>query len=223
MGSEMCIRDRKNGREDWVREELATLLDPSLYKFEVNEAWRRLKVRNPNPRMLGILREIAAWREEEAQTKDVPRNRIVRDEALIELAIQKPKTPKDLQAMRGLHGGQTKGDIAEKILGAISRGMALQINQCPQVAKASRNLPKSGPTAELLKVLLKMKCEKHSVAQKLIANSHDIDELVRDDNADIAALKGWRRKIFGDDAIALKHGKIAMTVEGNSIQLVKTI
>ncbi len=214
---------KKNGREDWVREELAALLDPSLYKFEVNEAWRRLKVRNPNPRMLAILREIAAWREEEAQTKDVPRNRILRDDALIELAIQKPKTPKDLQAMRGLHGGQTKGDIAEKILGAISRGMALQINQCPQVAKANRNLPKSGPTAELLKVLLKMKCEKHSVAQKLIANSHDIDELARDDNADIAALKGWRRKIFGDDAIALKHGKIAMTVEGNSIQLVKTI
>ena len=214
---------KKNGREDWVREELATLLDPSLYKLEVNEAWRRLKVRNPNPRMLAILREIAAWREEEAQTRDVPRNRIVRDDALLELAIQKPKTPKDLQAMRGLHGGQTKGDIAEKILGAISRGMALQINQCPQVAKASRNLPKSGPTAELLKVLLKMKCEKHSVAQKLIANSHDIDELARDDNADIPALKGWRRKIFGDDAIALKHGKIAMTVEGNSIQLVKTI
>jgi len=214
---------QKNGREGWVSEELAALLDPSLYKFEVNEAWRRLKVRNPNPRMLAILREIAAWREEEAQTRDVPRNRIVRDDALLELAIQKPTTSKDLQAMRGLHGGQAKGDIAEKILGAISRGMALQINQCPQVPKARSNLPKSGPTAELLKVLLKMKCEKHSVAQKLIANSHDIDELARDDNADIPALKGWRRKIFGDDAIALKHGKIAMTVEGNSIQLVKTI
>ena len=212
----------KNGREDWVSEELAALLDPSIYKFEVREAWRRLKVRNPSPRMLAILREVAAWREEEAQTKNVPRNRIVRDDALIELAIQKPRSLKDLQGMRALHGGQTKGHIAEKILNAISRGLALQSNQCPKAPKVRSKLPNSGPTTELLKVLLKMKCEKHSVAQKLIANSNDIDELARNDNADIPALKGWRRQIFGDDAIALKQGKIAMTVVNNSIQLIKT-
>jgi ribonuclease D len=214
---------KKNGREGWVKEELAALLNPSLYKFEVKEAWRRLKVRNPNPRMLAILREVATWREEEAQTRNVPRNRVIRDDAVLELAIQRPKSLKDLQAMRGLHGGQTKGDMAEKILSAISRGLALQSEQCPQVPKARSNLPKSGPTAELLKVLLKMKCEKHSVAQKLIANSNDIDELARDDNANIPALRGWRRKIFGDDAIALKHGRIAMTVVEKSIQLVKTV
>lgn len=214
---------KKNGRESWVKEELAALLDPALYKFEVKEAWRRLKVRNPSPRMLAILREVAAWREEEAQTRDVPRNRIIRDDALLELAIQRPKSSNDLQAMRGLHGGHTRGGNAEKILRAISRGAALESDQCPQVPKTRSNLPKSGPTAELLKVLLKMKCEKHSVAQKLIANSNDIDELAHDDNANIPALKGWRRKIFGDDAIALKHGRIAMTVAGKSIQLVETI
>ena len=213
---------KKNGREEWVREELAALLDPSLYKFEVKEAWRRLKVRNPTPRILAILREVAAWREEEAQTRDVPRNRIARDDTVLELAIQRPRSLKDLQAMRGLHGGQTKGDIAENILNAISRGLALPKDQCPQVQNSHRNFRKSGPTAELLKVLLKMKCEKHSVAQKLIANSNDIDELARDDNADIPALKGWRRKIFGDDAVALKHGRIAMTVAESSIQLIKT-
>ena len=213
---------KKNGREGWVSEELAALLDPSIYKFEVKEAWRRLKVRNPSPRMLAILREVAAWREEEAQTKNVPRNRIVRDDALIELAIQKPRSLKDLQGMRGLHGGQTKGHIAEEILNAISRGLALKSNQCPKVPKVRSKLPNSWPTTELLKVLLKMKCEKHSVAQKLIANSNDIDELARNDNADIPALKGWRRQIFGDDAIALKQGKIAMTVVNNSIQLIKT-
>ncbi len=212
----------KNGREDWVSEELAALLNPSIYKFEVKESWRRLKVRNPSPKMLAILREVAAWREEEAQTRDVPRNRILRDDALIELAIQKPRSLKDLQGMRGLHGGQTKGHIAEKILSAISRGLTLKSDQYPKVPKPRGNMPKSGPTTELLKVLLKMKCEKHSVAQKLIANSNDIDELARDDNANIPALKGWRRQIFGDDAIALKQGKIAMTVAGNSIQLVKT-
>ncbi|MBO39849.1 MAG: ribonuclease D [Rhodospirillaceae bacterium] len=212
----------KNGREDWVSEELAALLNPSIYKFEVKESWRRLKVRNPSPKMLAILREVAAWREEEAQTRDVPRNRILRDDALIELAIQKPRSLKDLQGMRGLHGGQTKGHIAEKILSAISRGLTLKSDQYPKVPKPRGNIPKSGPTTELLKVLLKMKCEKHSVAQKLIASSNDIDELARDDNANIPALKGWRRQIFGNDAIALKQGKIAMTVAGNSIQLVKT-
>jgi len=191
---------KNNGREEWVKEELAALLDPSLYKFEVREAWRRLKVRNPNPRMLAILREIAAWREEEAQSRDVPRNRITRDDSVIELDIQKPKTHEELKNMRGLHGGQTRGDSANKILEAIS---------------------KAGPAADLLKVLLKMKCEKHSVAQKLIANSDDIDELARNDNPDIPALNGWRREIFGEDAIALKQGKLGLTAAGKSIQLVK--
>ena len=212
---------QKNGREEWVQEELAALLDPTLYKFEIREAWRRLKVRNPNPRMLAILREVAAWREEEAQTRDVPRNRVIRDDSVIELAIQKPKTHEELKNMRGLHGGQTKGDSAQNILDAISRGLSLPNDQCPPAQKSRGNFPKAGPAADLLKVLLKMKCEKHSVAQKLIANSEDIDELARNDDADIPALKGWRREIFGEDAVALKHGKIGLTAAGKSIQLVK--
>ena len=211
----------KNGRENWVQEELSALLDPSLYKFDVREAWRRLKVRNPKPRMLAILREVAAWREEEAQTRDVPRNRITRDDAVIELAIQKPRTHEELKNMRGLHGGQTKGESGAKILEAIARGLDLPNDECPKVSKPRGNFPKAGPAADLLKVLLKMKCEEHSVAQKLIANSEDIDELARNDNADIAALKGWRRELFGEDAIALKNGRIGLTVSGKTIQLVK--
>ena len=211
----------KNGRENWVQEELSALLDPSLYKFDVREAWRRLKVRNPKPRMLAILREVAAWREEEAQTRDVPRNRITRDDAVIELAIQKPRTHEELKNMRGLHGGQTKGESGAKILEAIARGLDLPNDECPKVPKPRGNFPKAGPAADLLKVLLKMKCEEHSVAQKLIANSEDIDELARNDNADIAALKGWRRELFGEDAIALKNGRIGLTVSGKTIQLVK--
>ena len=204
-----------------VQEELSALLDPSLYKFDVREAWRRLKVRNPKPRMLAILREVAAWREEEAQTRDVPRNRITRDDAVIELAIQKPRTHEELKNMRGLHGGQTKGESGAKILEAIARGLDLPNDECPKVPKPRGNFPKAGPAADLLKVLLKMKCEEHSVAQKLIANSEDIDELARNDNADIAALKGWRRELFGEDAIALKNGRIGLTVSGKTIQLVK--
>ncbi len=211
----------ENGRADWVEEELAALLDPSLYKFDIREAWRRLKVRNPKPRMLAILREVAAWREEEAQTRNVPRNRITRDDSVIELAIQKPRTQEELKNMRGLHGGQTKGESGTKILEAIARGLSLPNDKCPEAPKSRGNFPKAGPAADLLKVLLKMKCEEHSVAQKLIANSEDIDELARNDNADIAALKGWRREIFGKDAIALKHGRIGLTAAGKTIQLVK--
>ena len=123
--------------------------------------------------------------------------------------------------MRGLHGGQTRGDSANKILEAISRGLSLPKDDCPSPPKSRGNFPKAGPAADLLKVLLKMKCEKHSVAQKLIANSDDIDELARNDNPDIPALNGWRREIFGEDAIALKQGKLGLTAAGKSIQLVK--
>tara|TARA_Y100001936_G_scaffold247633_1_gene293826 strand:- start:11931 stop:13082 length:1152 start_codon:yes stop_codon:yes gene_type:complete len=212
---------QKNDREEWVAEELAALLDPALYSFEPQNAWKRLKVRNPKPRLLAILREIAAWREKEAQSRDVPRNRIARDDALIELAIQKPQSIEDLKNMRGLHGGQTKGETAEKILSAVARGLSIPKEDCPPAPKQRNNLPKAGPKADLLKVLLKMKCEEHSVAQKLIANSDDIEELARNDNADIPALQGWRRKIFGEDAIALKNGKISLTVAGKTLQVVE--
>jgi len=210
-----------SNRKKWITEELATILDPSLYTFDIREAWKRLRVKNPTPRLLGILREVSAWREQEAQRHNVPRNRIARDDAVLSLAIQKPRSISDLKIMRGLHEKQKKGKTAENILAAISRGISTPIEECPKVLKSHKKLAKTGPTVDLLKVLLKLKCEEHSVAQKLIANSDEIEELAGNDHADIRALSGWRRKIFGDDALALKHGKIAITIVDKSFRVIK--
>ena len=208
-------------RKEWINEELATILDPALYTFNTREAWKRLKVKNPTPRMLGILREVAAWREEEAQKYNVLRNRIARDDVVLSLAIQRPKSISDLKIMRGLHEKQKKGQTAENILAAISLGVSIPIEECPKAIKIQNKTAKAGPTADLLKVLLKLKCEENSVAPKLIANSNDIEELARNDHADIKALSGWRRTIFGDDALNLKHGKIAITLGDKSLRVIK--
>ena len=208
-------------RKEWINEELATILDPALYTFNTREAWKRFKVKNPTPRMLGILREVSAWREKEAQKYNVPRNRIARDDVVLSLAIQKPRSIGDLKIMRGLHERQRKGKTAENILAAIAQGISTPIEECPKVFKLHNKTAKTGPTSDLLKVLLKLKCAEHSVAQKLIANSDEIEELARNDHAEIRALSGWRRKIFGDDALALKHGQIAITLVDKSLRVIK--
>lgn len=216
------LRDKlkKNDRADWVNEEMATLTDPAIYQVDPRETWRRLKVRTTKPRFLAILREVAAWREEEAQRRDVPRNRILRDDALTELAAHAPKTKEDLKALRGIHGGQSGGASGDAIVAAVARGLAVPRADCPVPRKPRQNGAKSGPATELLKVLLKLKCDSHGVAQKLIANSDDIEAIAADDDADVPALHGWRREIFGEDALALKHGRVALTTKGTKIQVV---
>tara|TARA_Y100001936_G_C16087223_1_gene682707 strand:- start:3607 stop:4755 length:1149 start_codon:yes stop_codon:yes gene_type:complete len=209
-----------NNRENWIKEEVNALLDPTLYTFDVREAWKRLKIKNPTPRLLGIIREVAAWRENAAQSRNVPRNRIARDDVILSLAIQKPRTLNELGMVRGLNDRQKNGKTANKILAAISDGIAVPIDDCPKVLKTQKNKGKYRPTSDLLKVLLKLKCEEHSVAQKLIANSDELDELARNDGAKIRALKGWRREIFGEDALALKHGKIAVTMKNDKYRII---
>lgn len=216
------LRDKleKNGRDHWVAEEMAHLNNPAIYRVDPREAWRRLKVRSTKPKFLAILREVAALREEEAQRRDIPRNRVMRDDAVTEIAAHAPKTIADLSSLRALHQGQIGGAMGEAILAAVDRGARMKIADCPvpgpQRAQGSRN----GPATDLLKVLLKVKCDAHGVAQKLIASSDDIEAIAQDDNADVPALRGWRREIYGDDALALKHGRLAMTANGAKIQVV---
>lgn len=216
------LRDKleKNDRADWVREEMAALTDPGIYQIDPRETWKRLKVRTTKPRFLAILREVAAWREEEAQRRDVPRNRVLRDDALSELAAHAPATKDDLKSLRGIHGGQSGGASGDAILEAIARGAAVPQTECPEPGKQRQQGTKMGPSIELLKVLLKLKCESHGVAQKLIANSEDIEAIALDDDADVAALQGWRRDIFGADALALKQGRLALTAKGSKIRVV---
>lgn len=209
----------KTGRTDWVREEMGILTNPLTYRTEPAEAWRRLKPRNDSPRTLVVLQAAAAWRETEAQAKDVPRGRILRDETLIELALAAPTTPKDLARLRGLPGGLAEGKRGEALVALIAAALALPKDQWPK-ADARPELPGGlGPTVELLKVLLRLCAEKHEVAAKLLASAQDLDLLAADDEAGVKSLAGWRYELFGQQALKLKHGQLALSIEKQQIVL----
>ncbi len=210
----------KTGRTEWVAEEMAVLTNPATYRLEPQEAWRRIKFRNDKPRALAILRDIAAWREEEAQRRDLPRGRILRDETLCEIAAHGPRNVDELARCRGLSRGLAENKQGQAILAAVKRGLDLPADQLPPVPPR-RDLPAGlGPVVELLRVLLKMRCEDHEVAQKLVASADDLELIAADDEADVAAMSGWRREIFGGDALALKHGRLALTTVGRRVKVV---
>jgi ribonuclease D len=210
-----------SGRSEWLAEEMATLCDPATYEPDPMEIFRRIKSRNGNGRFLAVLREITAWREREARARDVPRNRILRDEALIEIAHHTPSTPEDLARTRGLGRNLAVGSAGGQILQAVARGLALPENECPEL-DAKRDVPRGvGPVADLLKVLLKMKCDQEDVAQKLVASSADVDLIAADgENADVRALHGWRRQVFGEDALRLRNGELALAISDRKVVLV---
>ncbi len=211
----------KNGRRHWLGEEMAILTDRETYEVKPEETWRRLKLRNPKPRTVAILREAAAWREREAQSRDVPRNRIIRDEALLEIAAHPPKNRQDLGRIRGFPKGIAEGPRGDAIIEAVAKGLAVPKDELPVVPDRSQKPQGLGPLVELLKVLLRMKCEHHEVAQKLIANVSDLEKIAADDNADVAALRGWRRDVFGTDALRLKHGELALAASGRKVRLIE--
>jgi len=212
----------RGGRRAWVAEEMAALTDPDLYAQRPLNAWRRLKTRSVEPRFLAILREVAAWREREAQGRDVPRNRVVRDEALLEIASHPPATVADLERLRGLGGGLARGKVGQAILAAVAEARALPDDECPRLERPAPPPRGVGPVVDLLKVLLKMKAEQHNVAHRLIANADDLLRLAGDDAADVPALHGWRREIFGADALALKSGERALVIHGKHLALIPT-
>jgi ribonuclease D len=210
----------KSGRAAWVAEEMAILTNPATYQQEPREAWRRLKVRSEKPRFLAILRELCAWREEEAQRRDLPRNRIVKDETLIEIAAHAPTKAEDLAHSRGISRGQVEGKQGAAMLAAVQRGLAMPESECP---KQTPRLDLPGglaPIVELLRVLQKTRCEVHDVAQKLVASAADLEYIAADDTADVPALTGWRRELFGEAALDLKHGRIGLTVAGKTVKIV---
>lgn len=211
----------KNGRRHWLGEEMAILTDRQTYEVNPEETWRRLKLRNPKPRMVAVLREIAAWREREAQARDVPRNRIIRDEALLEIAAHPPKGRKDLGRIRGFPKGIAEGARGDAIIAAVAKGLSLPKSDLPEVPNRAQKPQGIGPLVELLKVLLRMKCEHHEVAQKLIANVSDLEQIAADDKANVPALQGWRRDVFGTDALRLKHGELALAAAGRKVRLIE--
>lgn len=202
----------KNGRLRWLDEEMAVLTDPATYRTEPEDAWRRLKPRSSSPRFLAVLRELAAWREREAQERDLPRQRVIRDEALLEIAAHAPTTVADLARTRGFSKSVAEGRQGAALLEVVGRGLAVPESDCPQPPERIE-LPRGlAPVVDLLKVLLKLKCDDHDVAQKLVASSSDLELIAADDNAQVPALLGWRRELFGEDALKLKHGRIALAL-----------
>lgn len=210
----------KSGRGQWVDEEMRVLTDPATYRLEPREAWRRLKTRSENRRFLAILREVAAWREEEAQSRDLPRNRVLKDESLIEIASHAPASTEDLGRSRGMQRGFAEGRLGQGILAAVRRGRDLPESEAPK-PEPRLDLPAGlGPVVDLLRVLLKARCEEHDVAQKLVAHADDLALIAADDRAEVPALSGWRRELFGEDALKLKHGRLAIAVDARHIRVV---
>ncbi len=209
----------KNGREAWLSEEMAILTDPKTYVTDPREAWLRIKTRGGNRRFLGVLREITAWRETEAQARDLPRGRIIRDEALLEIAAHPPHTLAEMGKMRSVTSGFAEGKLGASLLAAIRIGLDIPDAELPPLPERDTPHRGAGATVELLKVLLKIKCEQAGVASKLVASGADLDRIAADDEADVPAMHGWRRELFGLAALELKNGRLAVAMKGGQIIL----
>jgi len=203
---------KKRGRSDWVSEEMEVLTSPKTYDFHPERAWERLKTRVRKPRELAVLMEVAAWREQEAQSRDVPRSRVLKDDAVGDIAIQAPTSLERLANLRSLPKGFDRSKWGTDIIAAVQRGLARDPASLPKIEKPRGN-SNGGAIVELLKVLLRMTSERHAVASKVIATVDDLEEIAADDHADVAALHGWRRELFGEAALALKHGRLALAIE----------
>ncbi|MCB9942544.1 MAG: ribonuclease D [Geminicoccaceae bacterium] len=214
----LAKRIERDGRAGWVEEELDAFLDPSLYELAPADAWKRLKFRSREPRFIGLVQAIAEWRERKAQTRNVPRNRILRDDLIMELAANRPKSAEQLRDLPRIN--LDRESVAE-IVAAVEEVMARPADRLPSPPVSEPTPRGVGPLTDLLKVLLKLCAEESDVAQRLIATSSDLEALAQDDNADIGALKGWRREIFGNKALALKHGRLALAANGNRIRILE--
>ncbi len=211
---------KRRGRVDWVAEEMNVLTSPDTYRMEPDNAWRRLKTRVRKPKELAVLIEVAAWREREAQERDVPRARVLKDEAIGDIAVQAPTTLEKLRQLRSLPKGFERSRWGEAIVDAVARGLERDPKTLPL---QSRTQPAANGAAavELLKVLLRMISEQHHVAAKVIATVDDLERIAASDRADVPALKGWRRELFGERALALKHGRLALAIDHGKVALVE--
>jgi ribonuclease D len=211
----------KSGRSSWLAEEMGTLTDPATYRQDPAEAWRRFKVRSNNRKLLALVRELAAWRETAAQQRNLPRNRLLRDESLLEIAAHAPATVAELARTRGLGKNFAEGKLGAEILAAVTRVLATPESQYPVPPPRHEPPPGLGPLVDLLRVLLKLRCEENDVAQKLVADTEDLEKIAADDDAPVRALQGWRAELFGKDALDLKRGRLALTAAGKRIKLVR--
>jgi ribonuclease D len=219
---ELARRLEESKRAEWLEEEMATLTAPETYQLDPETAWRRVKSRGGNKRFFAVLKEVAAWREREAQKRDIPRNRIMRDDSLLDIAAHAPQDARALGRTRGLSKGFAEGKMGSGVLEAVKSGLSLPDDQIPSRPKRERLPQGIGPLTDLLKVLLKHECEKSNVASRLVANADDLTRIAADDKAEVPALSGWRRELFGKMALDLKHGRLALSCERGQVTVIKT-
>ena len=210
----------KQARSNWVEAEMDVLTSPETYRADPERAWERLKSRVRKPKELAILIEVAAWREREAQNRDVPRGRVIKDEVIGDIAVQAPTTIERLGHLRSLPKGFERSRWGEQIIDAVKRGIERDHKTLPRLDRF-RPAANGAAIVELLKVLLRMTAERHGVAAKVIATVEDLDRIAADDEADVPAMKGWRRELFGDKALALKHGRLALAIDKGKVVTVE--
>jgi len=209
----------KSGRLSWIAEEMAVLNDPATYRADPDQAWRRLKPRGASPRLLAVLREVAAWRERTAQRIDIPRQRLLRDEQLLEIASHSPTTTEELAMTRGLGRGFAEGWQGRELIEAIERGRALPEAELPRRDRPPEQLRAPSAVVDLLRTLLRLKAEQAGVAARLVASADELDRIAAG-KRDVPALRGWRNEIFGADAIALVEGRVALALSGDQAKLI---
>ena len=210
----------KRGRTEWLSEEMDVLTSPETYRMDPDNAWQRLRARVRKPKELAILIEVAAWREQEAQTRDVPRGRVLKDDLVADIAVQAPTSIERLSSLRALPKGFERSKWGQEIPELVKRALARDPKTLP-VIERSKPAPNGTAIVELLKVLLRMTSERHAVASKVIATVDDLERIAADDEADVPALKGWRRELFGEKALALKAGRLALAIEKGRVSAIE--
>lgn len=205
------------GRVSWLGEEMSVLTDPATYRLAPEDAWRRLKTRVKNRKAMAALVELAAWREEQAQAQNVPRPRVLRDEALYDIANRMPTETKQLDELRTLSNGFSRSSRAKDIVEAVKRGLARDPRTVPAQPAGNAVTAEAGALVDLLRVLLKAAAARHRVAPKMVADTSDLERIAMEREPDVPALKGWRLEMFGNDALRLKRGEIALTVTNGEV------
>ena len=217
------LRDRlaAKNRTSWMEQEMAPLTDMATYDVAPEDAWRRLKSRARKPIELETLKHVAAWRERQARERDIPRGRVLKDDALQEVAVQRPTTKEQLADLRAVPNGFENSRNAQGLLDAVAAALAVPADELPKLPKRRTTSDATQSATELLKVLLRIVSERESVGARVIASADDLERIAADDDADVPALKGWRREMFGRQALALKRGDIALGFDGRRAEVIE--
>ncbi len=211
---------KESNRDEWLNDDMAILENAATYVVEPEDAWKRVKIRSNKPRFVATLQKVAQWREEQAQHRDMPRNRVAKDEVLLEICAHPPKSADQLEHIRGLSKGFARSRGGQMLLEAVAAAEEIAEDDLPVLDKMKpRTSPP--PMVDLLKVMLKIRCGEHNVATRLIANAKEIEDLAANPDADLRMLHGWRRDVFGEDALALIDGKLALSAKNGQIIIVE--